>query len=287
MNGVLVIDKPTGLTSHDVVGRVRRIAGIRRVGHSGTLDPAATGVLLLCLGRATRMVEYLVGRPKTYVGRVTLGIQTDSYDADGDITEERPVPALTLSQLDAALEPQRGDIQQVPPMVSAIKKDGKRLYQLAREGKVVEREPRPVTIYRLETIRFDAPHLDIEVECSAGTYIRSIAYDLGEALGCGAHLSRLRRTAVGSFDVGSAHRLEDLSPETIADQLLPIDTAVAHLPRIDLTADEARDLGHGKLIETRPGQPPAELMRVYEPSGRFLGLVIPFKRFWKPKKMLT
>ena len=288
MNGVLLVDKPAGMTSHDVVGRVRRLAGQRRVGHSGTLDPAATGLLILCLGRATRLVEYLVGRPKTYLGRVTFGVETSSYDADGEIVSQKPVPPLTADLIESMLEPLRGDIMQVPPMVSALKRDGKRLYELARQGVEVERPPRPVTIYRLEQRLLTPPHLDIEVECSAGTYIRSIAYDLGVALGCGAHLSGLRRTRVGDFQVEQAVALDDLptdQPEAVAARLLPPAVAIAHLPRIDLTADAARDLGHGKWVLRDDGAAEAELVAAFDQTGDFVGLLTAHDRFWKPKKM--
>ena len=286
MFGLLNIDKPDGLTSHDVVARVRRLAGMRRVGHSGTLDPAATGVLVVCLGKATRLVEYLVGRKKIYRGTVTLGQETTTYDAEGEIVSEKPVPELTREMIDTALESFRGDILQVPPMVSAIKKDGQPLYKLAREGKVVERKARPVTVYNLVIIDVRLPDIDLEIECSAGTYIRSIAHDLGAALGCVGHLSHLRRTAVGEFSVERAVQLADLTPENIQTHLLPLDRAVNHLPRVNLNDQQTIDLCNGKLIEREEVEVEGDLLRVYDPDGEFVGLVTPYKRFWKAKKIL-
>lgn len=285
MEGLLNIDKPAGLTSHDVVARIRRVAQTRRVGHSGTLDPAATGVLLVCVGRATRLVEYLVGQEKGYIGRITLGQTTSTYDAEGEVILERPVPHLTPVDLESALAPFRGDILQIPPMVSAIKKDGQPLYKLAREGKVVDRPPRPVTIYRLRVLAFESPHIDIEVVCSSGTYIRSIAYDVGEGLGCGGHLSRLRRTHVGPHSLDQATPLDELTPERLVEVLQPADTAVAHLPQLNLSEDETAELTFGRMIERRSDGPQAPLARAYTPSNRFLGIVTQREKMWKPKKM--
>lgn len=285
MEGILNIDKPQGMTSHDVVGRVRRVAGLRRVGHTGTLDPMATGVLVVCLGRATRLVEYVVGRPKTYWGVVRLGQTTDSYDADGEILTEAAVPDLSSAQLEPLLDQFRGDILQVPPMVSAIKKDGKRLYELARQGKTVERPPRPVTIYQLDCLSVDGPEITLRIQCSAGTYIRSIAHDLGQLLGCGGHLVSLRRERVGKFDLESAVPLDELAPENIASNLRPMDWAVDHLPKIEVSANAERDLLNGKLVSRKDDAPQDDLVRVYNPSGRFVGLVSPYQGFWKAKKM--
>jgi tRNA pseudouridine55 synthase len=203
LSGVLCVDKPLGMTSHDVVGRTRRVAGLRRVGHAGTLDPLATGVLLLCLGRAARLIEYLVGHDKVYETTVRLGQTTATYDAEGEVLAERPFLHLTLSQIEAALEAFRGDIVQQPPIYSAIKQGGQPLYKLARQGKTeVARPYRPVTIHELTRLSWEPPHLSLRIACSSGTYIRSLGYDLGEALGCGGHLSALRRLAVGRFWAG-------------------------------------------------------------------------------------
>ncbi|MEM8858446.1 MAG: tRNA pseudouridine(55) synthase TruB, partial [Chloroflexota bacterium] len=274
-----------GMTSHDVVGRVRRVAGLRRVGHTGTLDPMATGVLVICLGRATRLVEYVVGRPKTYLGVVRLGQTTDSYDADGEILTDVPAPKVRAEQLEPLLNQFRGDILQVPPMVSAIKKDGKKLYELAREGKTVERPPRPVKIYQLDCLDISGADLTIRVQCSAGTYIRSIAHDLGQLLGCGAHLISLRRERVGTFDLDSAVPLEQLSSENIQTHLRPMDLAVQHLLEVHVSVENEQNLLNGKLIPRSQNDPENELVRAYNPAGRFVGLVEAQKSMWKAKKM--
>lgn len=284
--GILNIDKPAGMTSHDVVNRVRRVAGLRRVGHAGTLDPLATGVLLVALGRATRLLEYLVGQPKTYVAMVRLGQTTDTYDAEGDIVSERPV-TVTSASIAAALEDFRGDIVQRAPVYSAIKQDGQPLYRLARRGEAVAAPLRPVTIYELDLLDFTAPWLQLRVHCSTGTYIRSLAHDLGEALDCGGHIVALRRTAVGDFDAAQAVALDALQPDTLATHLLAPDTAVAPLPRLDLTADEVLELAHGRRPARRPEQPDAHLLRAYDPDGRFVGVVSAEGGTWRPRKLFV
>ncbi|MFK7800798.1 MAG: tRNA pseudouridine(55) synthase TruB [Anaerolineae bacterium] len=285
LEGILNIDKPAGMTSHDVVARVRRAAGMRRVGHSGTLDPMATGVLVVCLGRATRLVEYLVGRPKTYFGTVRLGQTTDSYDADGKILSEKEVPELTADIIESLLEQFRGDILQIPPMVSAIKKDGKKLYELAREGKTVDRPPRPVTIYQLDLLKVESPEITLRIQCSAGTYIRSIAYDLGELLGCGGHLSSLRREQVGEFGLDTAVPLDSLTAENINLHLQRPELAVSHLPKLDVSFENEINLLNGKLVARDNEYENGTLMQTYNPSGRFIGLVTAHGDFWKAKKM--
>lgn len=284
--GILNIDKPTGMTSHDVVNRVRRVAGLRRVGHAGTLDPLATGVLLVALGRATRLLEYLVGQPKTYVATVRLGQTTDTYDADGDIVSERPVTAST-STIAAALDGFRGNIDQRAPAYSAIKQDGQPLHRLVRQGQAVEAPLRAVTIYELELLDYTAPLLQLRAHCSTGTYVRSLAHDLGEALGCGGHIVALRRSAVGDFDVAQAVALDALQPATLETHLLPPETAVAHLPRLELTAAEVRELAHGRRPPRRPGQPDADLVRACDPNGRFVGVVSAESQSWRPRKLFV
>ena len=285
LSGILCVDKPLGITSHDVVGRVRRVAGLRRVGHAGTLDPLATGVLLLALGRATRLIEYLVGHDKVYETTVRLGQTTATYDAEGDVLEERPFTHLTLPQIEAALEPFRGDILQQPPIYSAIKKDGQPLYKLARQGKTdVERPYRPVTIHELTLLNWEPPHLSLRIHCSSGTYIRSLGHDLGEALGCGGHLSELRRLSVGDFGLETAVPLNDLTPDNITDYLLPPETAVRHLPRLDLSETAAADILQGKPI-SQTGESSAELLRAYGPDGEFLGVVAAEDEQWRARKM--
>ena len=289
LGGVLNVDKPAGWTSHDVVGRVRRLAGLRQVGHAGTLDPMATGVLVLCLGRATRLLEYLTGQPKSYLAEVTLGATTDTYDAEGEIVDRRPVPVLTHEQLDVALGAFRGEIMQQPPAYSALKRDGVPLYKRARAGEQVEVEPRPVTVYALELLGFDGQTAQLRIRCGAGTYVRSIAHDLGQALGCGGHLSALRRTAVGPFTVDDAVTLERLAETgVLPDALLPADAAVAHLPQVEMDAADAARLLQGQAIASAAPQPPGPA-RAYGPDERFLGIVA-FdlrRQVWRPQKMLA
>lgn len=286
MEGILNIDKPLGLSSHDVVGRVRRVCGTRRVGHAGTLDPLATGVLVIGLGRAARLIEYIVGQPKRYAAAVRLGQATNTYDAEGEVTAEWPLPAaLTAAALSQTLDPFRGEIAQIPPMYSAIKKGGQPLYKLARRGEEIEREARPVTIYALELVGWEPPLARLEITCSAGTYIRSIAHDWGAALGCGGHLVGLRRTAVGQFKVEAAVPLDTLTAENVAGHLLPADAAVAHLPQLTIAAEASADLLNGKPILRGTADPTAELARTYTADGTFIGLVEAAGDSWRPKKM--
>ena len=285
LGGVLCVDKPLGITSHDVVNRVRRVAGVRRVGHAGTLDPLATGVLLLCLGRTTRLVEYLVGHDKVYETTVRLGQTTATYDAEGEIMDERPFTHITLSQIKEALGPFRGQIQQQPPLYSAVKQGGQPLYKLARQGKTdVERPFRSVTIHELTLLNWEPPYLSLRVGCSSGTYIRSLGHDLGQALGCGGHLTALRRLAVGDFGVETAVPLDSLTPENITDYLLPPDTAVRHLPRIDLPETAAADILQGKPVPML-NEPMANLVRAYGPEDQFLGVVAAKNNQWLARKM--
>jgi tRNA pseudouridine55 synthase len=257
---------------------------MRRVGHAGTLDPLATGVLLVCLGRATRLVEYLTGQPKTYEAVIRMGQATDTYDAEGTITAERPV-TFTKADLAQALAQFRGEIEQVPPMYSAIKQDGQPLYKLARQGIEVERPSRRVTIYKLEVLDWQPPFLSLRIVCSKGTYIRSLAHDLGEILGCGGHIAALRRTAVGDFALDTAVLLDDLTPDNLENYLLPMDTAVSHLPRLDLPDPDANRLLMGQTVSRQPEQPAAELVRAYGADGRFIGVVRANEAVWQAHKM--
>lgn len=283
--GLLVIDKPNGITSHDVVKQIRRLSQTRRVGHAGTLDPLATGILLVCLGRATRLIEYLMGQPKTYVGTIRLGQSTNTYDAEGEITQQQPV-TVTETEIAAALSHFRGNIQQTPPLFSAIKKQGQPLYKLARQGEIIHLEPRPVTIYELEIIRWELPDVTVRVVCSAGTYIRSLAHDWGELLGCGGHLVALRRTAIGMFDLNAAATLTSLTPDNWHNHLLPPEEAVRHLPRLDLTAVQSDMLQKGQLPHREAEQPVLALLRGYDERGRFLGIISPWHDSWKVEKLL-
>ena len=256
-DGILNLNKPLGPTSHDVVGRVRSLTGVRRVGHAGTLDPMATGVLLLCLGKATRVAEYLVATRKSYVARLRLGTTTDTYDAEGEIVAEAPVD-VDRTQLEVALAPFRGTISQVPPMYSAIKRRGVPLYRLARQGIEVAREPRPVEVFRLELSGWEPPDAMLEITCSRGTYVRALAHDLGQALGCGAHLSALTRTASGAFRVEDAVTVEELALAASEDRwrayLHPLSAALSGFPEVHLGTDSARRLCLGQAIPTSLAQ---------------------------------
>jgi tRNA pseudouridine55 synthase len=210
LDGVLLVDKAEGMTSHDVVAMVRRSLGIKKVGHCGTLDPIATGLLLITIGRGTKVQDLLMSEDKEYAGTLTLGLTTSTQDREGEIVEQRPVPAFEENHVRAAFEEFRGDFYQLPPMVSAKKHGGVPLYKLARQGKVVEREPRLVHVYRYTVDRMALPDIDFSVVCSKGFYVRTYAHDIGEALGCGAHLKSLRRTKSGRFDVGNALGVEEM-----------------------------------------------------------------------------
>jgi tRNA pseudouridine55 synthase len=216
-DGAILIDKPAGPTSHDVVDAIRRRFGIKKVGHCGTLDPNATGLLIIVLGRGTKLSEKLMGDDKVYEGTIKFGEATDSYDADGEMTSTRPVPPLTLEQLNEAATTLIGDQMQTPPMVSAIKVKGVPLYKLARKGIEVAREPRLVHIYNCRFTNYEPPLGQFKVACTKGTYVRSIAHELGQKLGCGAHLAALRRSVSGKFDVADATKLDDVLKLTTAE----------------------------------------------------------------------
>ena len=252
--GFLVLDKPAGLSSYACVARVRRAYGLRRVGHGGTLDPAVTGVLPIALGTATRLLPYLPGE-KAYRGVIQLGVRTSSDDLEGDLLEQRPVPALEIADLERALAAFRGPIQQVPPQVSAVHVEGERAYRRVRQGEQLELPPRPVTIHRLELLGWDpaSGRLELELHCSAGTYVRALARDLGAALGCGGALARLRRTEALGFTLAGAVPLEQLDAERLAagaplPALLDPLPALGHLPRRILTEAELASWRCGRLL---------------------------------------
>ena len=274
-DGLVVVDKPAGWTSHDVVARLRKIYGLRRVGHAGTLDPDATGVLLVGLGRATRLLRFLTETGKVYRGEVAFGVATDTLDAAGTETARAAMPALTAADLDAVLPRFLGTIAQVPPMVSAIKVDGRRLHERARAGEVVERAPRTVRIDRIEVVAFTAgefPRAQLLVECGSGTYIRSLADDLGTAVGGCAHLAWLRRLRVGPFPVEEARTLEEIA-ENPDKAVLPLVEAVRHLPRVDVDGETARGVAHGAVFPvTALGGDEAGPFAVVGPDGRLLAL---------------
>jgi len=224
-DGVLLVDKAEGMTSHDVVALVRRRLQVRKVGHCGTLDPIATGLLLITVGRGTKVQDLLMSEDKEYAGTFVFGVTTDTQDRQGVVTQQRPVPALDETQIRAAFEKFRGDFYQLPPMVSAKKHGGVPLYKLARQGKVVEREPRLVHVYRYTIDRIGLPEIDFSVLCSKGFYVRTYAHDIGETLGCGAHLKSLRRTKSGRFDLANAinvAQIKDATREEILSKLLSL-----------------------------------------------------------------
>lgn len=268
IDGLAVIDKAAGWTSHDVVAKSRAILGTKKVGHSGTLDPDATGVLLLGVGKATRLLRFLSPLPKTYIGEVVLGLETSTLDASGEPTARWEMRSVTEEEFREEAAAFVGEIEQVPPMVSAVKVGGKRLHDLARQGVEVEREPRPVTIHRLDVEPTeDKLVYRIEVECSSGTYIRTLAAEIGKALGGGAHLRNLRRTAIGPHTLAEAKPLEELD-------LLPMTAVVAHLGQVTVDEETAALVATGRKLDLVPhGHPVAvldqqgDLIAVYQ-SGR-------------------
>ncbi len=291
MNGWLLVDKPDGVTSHDVVQSARGWLRQRRVGHTGTLDPLATGLLVLCLGAATRLSEYLLKQSKEYRAVVRLGQTTDSYDADGVVTATCPVD-IGLAKLTAALHQFRGEIEQTPPAFSAIKSEGKRAYKLAREGKPVRLPARSVRIEQLSVIDFEAPCVTLDITCSAGTYVRALAHDLGQILGCGAHLAALRRTAVGPFSVRQAHTPAILEEEFQAGRgkchVLSPGAALNDWPEIRLQGEDLHSVQHGNPV-TVAGAVPDRLGLAYDSRGELIAVVEgqPEAGQWQPRKVLT
>ncbi|MGN6125330.1 MAG: tRNA pseudouridine(55) synthase TruB [Humibacter sp.] len=278
-NGILVVDKPAGWTSHDVVARTRRLANTRKVGHAGTLDPMATGVLVLGLGPSTRLLTYVVGSDKEYLATIRLGASTTTDDAEGENLGWSPaerIDAITPERLAAAVEHLTGDIEQVPSSVSAIKVDGKRAYAKVRAGEQVELKSRPVTVAVFEVLDtrgvtvdgHEALDVDVRVVCSSGTYVRALARDLGVALLCGGHLTALRRTRVGPFGVQDARVLDDL--DVAAALVPPARAAAALFPVLELSSDQAVDLGHGKKVPVDSDD--AETTAAVAPDGRLVGL---------------
>lgn len=248
MNGVIVIDKPQGLTSFDIVRQVRRLYKTKRVGHAGTLDPLATGVLPVAVGQATRLVEYMMEGEKTYRAKLKLGEVTDTQDAEGQVLEEQDWQHVDRAALDAAIVDFKGAIKQLPPMFSALKKDGQPLYKLARQGVEVEREPREVVIHSLVIDVFEPPYITLTARCSKGTYIRTLCHDLGLALGCGAHMTELRRLACGQFDISSSHTLDELRSLAEEGRPLPLQPpadALADWPSLHLCGEPLQRLQDG------------------------------------------
>jgi tRNA pseudouridine55 synthase len=268
MNGWLLIDKPSGITSRDAVNRVQRwFPKSTRIGHTGTLDPRATGLLVLCIGSATRLAEYVQEQGKCYLSQFLLGATSDSDDADGEILETANATAVTEEAVRAALQSFLGEIMQVPPGYSAVKVDGRRAHKIARAGKTPDLKPRPVTIELIDVRGYNWPFLDLEISCGKGTYIRSLARDLGQQLGCGGLVQSLRRTQVGAFHVADAISL-DASREHARDRLLPMDQALLSLTRVELPAGNALKFVQGQRIAVTHTD--CEVGRVYGPM--FLGL---------------
>jgi len=252
VSGILNVNKPTSPTSFDIVRVVRKGTGGRKVGHAGTLDPAASGVLLVLLGQAVRISEYLMELPKTYRATVRLGVATETYDAEGAPTEVAESVDVSREEVERALARFVGEIEQTPPAFSAVKVEGQPAYRLARKGAAVALRPRPARIDRIELLRFEPPDAEIEVECGKGTYIRSLAHDLGQALGCGGHLSSLVRTRVGPFGLDSGVSLEELEAAFARGEwrelVLPLDCGLANLPAITLHIEDEKDLRHGQAV---------------------------------------
>lgn len=269
MNGIVIVDKPQGWTSQDVTARLRRVYATRRIGHGGTLDPMATGVLPVFVGRATRGVEFFEHAEKTYDTVLLLGRTTDTQDVTGTVLAEKTVH-LSPADIEEVLPRFRGDILQVPPMYSALKVNGKKLYELARKGQEVERQPRPITVFELTNLGFDGTRLSLRVKCSKGTYIRTLCQDIGEALGCGGCMEALRRVRAGEYGIEDAVPLEQLlESETPERYLRSLDTVFAHCPAVTLTPNQEKRCRNGNPFSSSL---PQGTYRAYSQSGEFLML---------------
>ena len=280
IHGVFLLDKPQGMSSNDIMQKVKRIFQANKAGHTGALDPLATGMLPICLGEATKFSQFLLDADKRYLVTAKLGERTNTSDAEGQIVETRDVNVKTPEIL-TALERFRGDILQVPTMFSALKHNGKPLYEYARQGITVEREARPITIFELNFIKYNAPYLTLEVHCSKGTYIRTLVDDLGEALGCGAHVTMLRRTAVADYPTEKMldwHALQNLAEQqdlSLLDALLlPMDTAVAKLPALTLNESQTQGIGFGQRIKFDNPNSLQGQVRLFSHENRFLGVAV-------------
>jgi tRNA pseudouridine55 synthase len=284
--GFFNIDKPHNITSHDVVAQIRRKLRIKKVGHAGTLDPLATGVLVVCLGDATRLSEYVMATKKVYEAQIRLGVETTTYDAEGKITEQHDVSSITRQHIEQVLPRFRGVIDQLPPAFSAIKKDGRKLYQLARSGQHVEREPRQVEIFELGFIDWQSPTLTLRVECGPGTYIRSLAHDIGVDLRVGGHLTGLRRTQSGNFSIQDAIPLNALlGADQPEDLIVPPDEALQHMPAIELDASQVEAVFQGRPVDYAMNS--SELGRGYAPDGRLIAILRPDGKLTRPHKVFV
>lgn len=294
VHGVFLLDKPQDVSSNDIMQKVKRLFKANKAGHTGALDPLATGMLPICLGEATKFSQFLLDSDKRYVVTAKLGERTDTSDAEGQIVQSREVNVAEADIL-AALPAFRGEILQVPTMFSALKHNGKPLYEYARAGVIVEREARPITIFELKFIDYQAPFLTLEVHCSKGTYIRTLVDDLGEALGCGAHVTMLRRLAVADYPIEEMMPIEDLAlladsfPSGELDRLLlPMDTAVASLPQLNLTAEQTKAVGFGQRVKFENSQALSGLVRLFSENGQFLGIAeITVGNIIRPNRMVN
>ncbi len=287
--GFLNLNKPLNLTSHDAVAHVRRhfrtLTGSRKVGHAGTLDPLAEGVLVVCLGAATRLSEYIMRGRKTYQASITLGASTSTYDAAGEFVEAKPAEHLRLADIRRALAQFIGEIEQTPPMYSAIKVGGKKLYELARQGKTIERKTRAVTIYAIAVRSWRSPVLALEIECGSGVYIRSLAHDLGAALGVGGYLSGLTRTASGAFKIRDSLKLDSVTAEGewLHHIISPYDALVDYT-RVNLKTEEIENLRYGRFIRRPPDMADCTSF-AFDAAKRLVAVLEPRAELWKPRKV--
>jgi tRNA pseudouridine55 synthase len=289
LDGILLLDKPSGVSSNHALQQIKRLFNANKAGHTGSLDPLASGLLPVCFGQATRLAAFLLDSHKEYRVDIRLGLNTTTGDAEGEIKQRRPPPDLEDEMLEAMLARFRGRISQRPPMYSALKRDGVRLYEYARNGIEVERVPRPVTISRLDLLAYTGERLTLQVSCSKGTYIRTLAEDIGEALGCGGHVETLRRAGVGRFrseESWTIEGLQSLPPENRDKRcLLPIDAAVSNWPRLEFAQDSVTCARQGRAVEA--SDPPAEgWVRMYTQANRFFGVgeILPDRRI-APRKL--
>ena len=295
-DGILILDKPHGISSMEAVRRIKRASGIKRVGHGGTLDPMATGVIPICVGRATRLMEYLLDSSKEYVGDIRLGITTDTYDADGEITSQCDPSSITRERVEDVLKGFLGQIEQVPPMYSALKRQGKRLYELARQGIEVEREPRPMTVHRIRLSDWNPPVATVHIECGRGFYMRSLAHDVGDLLGCGGHLQSLTRLRTGRFHITGAVSI-DAAQQSFEDGSWPDllhspDSVLGDMRAIIVGRHTQNLIQNGRpVLSAQPGRALQhdEHCRAYSVDGRFLAIMRfdSSNKSWRPDKVFS
>jgi tRNA pseudouridine55 synthase len=273
VNGVLLLDKPLGYSSNQALQKIKWLYQAEKAGHTGTLDPLATGLLPICLGEATKFAQYLTDADKSYIATIKLGVTTTTGDAEGEVVESRPVD-VTRQRFEGVCQQFLGEISQVPPMYSALKHEGKALYEYARKGMEIERKARQVQIMEIATLRFEGSVAEIAVTCSKGTYIRMLAEDIGRELACGAHLIALRRTATAGYELNEAYTLDQIEAMTLEQRdknLMPVDSAIDDLPKVELSEDQAYYLLQGQAV-WKAGKVPAGDCRLYDQEGRFIGL---------------